>query len=317
MKGKKVLISGGSGFIASHLVKRLVKDGATVAVIARYDNPIKCERLRGIWNDIRIIEADLRNRGALEQVKKFEPEIVFHMGAYVHVGQSWVNAEECFDINAKGTANILDACMDAGKFVYMSTSEVYGRQPSVPFIESMHPAPASPYAVSKYAGELYCSLFEDNHKGPSISIVRPFNVFGPYQSTKAVIPIFITKALAGERIVTNGGEQTREFVYVDDVIDGLIAASKREYKGPINLATGVEVQISLLLEQIIKLTGSKSEYQLGGIPYRDNEIWRMCGSNRRAKDTLGWQPKVPFLEGLTRTVNWFRQYAGSLKCLIA
>ena len=119
MKGKRVLVTGGSGFIGSHLVHRLLAEGAEVGVTVRYGNVMKNERLRDCWSDIRIIEADLRNRGALDAgFRDFPPEAVFHLAAYNHVGQSFVQVEECFDVNAKGTANLLDTCVSAEKFVY-------------------------------------------------------------------------------------------------------------------------------------------------------------------------------------------------------
>src|SRR5947209_19956936 len=110
MRGKSVVVTGGSGFIGSHLVNRLLHEGARVAVVVRYGNIIKSERLRQCWNDIRIVEADLRNRGALEEIRRLKPEIIFHLAAYNHVGQSFTQVEECFDVNAKGTANLLDTC---------------------------------------------------------------------------------------------------------------------------------------------------------------------------------------------------------------
>ncbi|MDQ3652567.1 MAG: GDP-mannose 4,6-dehydratase [Acidobacteriota bacterium] len=159
MKNKRVLVTGGSGFIGSHLVNRLLDKGAEVAVPVRYGNVMKSERLRHCWDDLRIIEADLRNRGALEAgLRDFPPEVLFHLAAYNHVGHSFVQVEECFDVNAKGTANLLDTCSSVEKFIYMSTSEVYGHQSKVPFVETMSPRPISPYAITKYAGKLYCHM---------------------------------------------------------------------------------------------------------------------------------------------------------------
>src|SRR5580658_8022632 len=126
VKEKRVLVTGGSGFIGSHLVKSLLQQGAKVAVTVRYGNIVKNIRLADCWSCIDVIEADLRNRGALEAIQRFDPEVVFHLAAYQHVGQSFSQVEECFDVNAKGTANLLDTCRKAPKFVYIATSEVYG-----------------------------------------------------------------------------------------------------------------------------------------------------------------------------------------------
>ena len=314
MSGKRVLVTGGSGFIPSHLVERLMQDGCEVAVTVRYGNPIKNERLKSYWDDIIPIEADLRNRGALEKgLQDFKPATVYHLAAYNHVGQSFYQVEECFDVNAKGSANILDTCEMVGcveRFVYMSTSEVYGKQDSVPFEESMTPCPISPYAITKYSGELYCRMKQQMSGNMSIQIVRPFNVFGPYQSSKAVIPELILNCLNGIPVRTTKGEQTREFNYVDDIVDGLVLAGNMEssFDGPINLAAAEEVSIRDLVLKIAELTGSSSKIEIGAIPYRPTEIWRMYADNTRAQEILGWSPKVSLEDGLAKTIDWFRNY---------
>lgn len=314
MSGKRVLVTGGSGFIPSHLVERLMQDGCEVAVTVRYGNPIKNERLKSYWDDILPIEADLRNRGALEKgLQDFRPDTVYHLAAYNHVGQSFYQVEECFDVNAKGSANILDACEMVGcveRFVYMSTSEVYGKQDSVPFEEAMTPRPISPYAITKYSGELYCRMKQQMSGNMSITIVRPFNVFGPYQSSKAVIPELILNCLNGNPVRTTKGEQTREFNYVDDIVAGLVLAGNIEnsFDGPVNLAAAEEVSIRDLVLKIAELTGSSSKIEIGAIPYRPTEIWRMYADNTRAQEILGWSPKVSLEDGLAKTIDWFRNY---------
>ncbi len=308
LKGSRVVVTGGSGFIPSHLVRRCLEDGAEVAVTVRYGNPVKNERLRDIWNDIEVIEADLRNRGALEQVRQWKPRIVFHLAAYNHVGQSFTQVEECFDVNAKGTANLLDTCGPVDRFVYMSTSEVYGHQESVPFVESMTPNPISPYAITKYAGELYCRLKQ--RMGLPVVIVRPFNVFGPYQSSKAVIPELILNCLRGVPVRTTRGEQTREFNYVTDIVDGIVRAALHPgpIEGPVNIAAGEEVRICDLVKTIAELTETRSSVEIGALPYRPTEIWRMYADATRAREILGWRPQTPLREGLRRTVEWFREH---------
>jgi UDP-glucose 4-epimerase len=311
MNRKRVLVTGGSGFIGSHLVHRLLADGADVAVTVRYGNVMKNERLRDCWNDIRVIEADLRNRGALEAgLREFPPEVVLHLAAYNHVGQSFVQVEECFDVNAKGTANLLDACHDSEKFIYMSTSEVYGHQTEVPFVETMCPEPISPYAITKYAGELYCHMKQRIGGETSVVILRPFNTFGPYQSAKAVIPELIVDCLRGKTIHTTKGDQTREFNYVDNIIDGLVLAASHPgpLDGVMNLAGGEEVAIRDLVKKIAELTETRSKIEIGALSYRPTEIWRMFADSSRARKTLGWEPRVRLEEGLKKTISWFREY---------
>ncbi len=310
MKNSKVLVTGGSGFIPSHLIHRLLQDGARVGTTLRYGNVVKNERIRGVWDDLEIIEADLRNRGALEQVRKWKPDYIFHLAAYNHVGQSFLQVEECFDVNAKGTANLLDTCGPVRKFVYMSTSEVYGHQASVPFVETMTPDPLSPYAITKYAGELYCRLKQRVADSFPIIIVRPFNVYGPYQSSKAIIPELIINCLKGMPVRTTKGEQTREFNFVTDICDGLIKAAlhPNPVEGPINIAAGEEVRICDLVRMIAELTETRSSVEIGALPYRPTEIWRMYADATRAHQLLGWKPQTHIKEGLRQTVDWFRNH---------
>jgi UDP-glucose 4-epimerase len=307
---KRVLVTGGSGFIGSHLVHRLLKDGAEVAVTVRYGDVMKNERLKNIYSDIHIIEADLRNRGALAQIGQWKPEMVFHLAAYNHVGQSFTQVEECFDVNAKGTANLLDSCGGVEKFVYMSTSEVYGHQATVPFVETMNPEPISPYAITKYAGELYCRMKQRIAGSVPIVVVRGFNTFGPYQSAKAIIPELIINCLKGEPIRTTLGEQTREFNFVENIVDGVIKAAQHpaHIEGPINIAAAEEVRIRDVVTRIAALTHTKSSLEIGALPYRPTEIWRMYADPSRAENILGWKAQIPLDEGLKRTVNWFREY---------
>ena len=313
MKDKRVVVTGGSGFIGSHLVKRLLEQGAQVAVTVRYGNVMKNERLREEWSRVRVIEADLRNRGALEDVARFDPHVVFHLAAYNHVGESFRQVEECFDVNAKGTANLLDMVPGTESFIYMSTSEVYGHQASVPFVETMNPEPISPYAITKYSGELYCRMKQRMKGSGRIVVLRPFNAYGPYQSSKAIIPELIINCLKGRPIRTTKGEQTREFNYVGNLVDGLIdaASDKSTIEGPVNLASGEEVAIRDLVKKIAALTDTKSSIEIGALEYRPTEIWRMFADSSRARSLFGWTPRVNLDEGLKLTVEWYRQYLSS------
>ena len=308
MKDKRILVTGGSGFIGSHLVKNLLEAGAKVAVTVRYGNIIKNIRLADCWSSLEVIEADLRNRGALQAIRSFDPEVIFHLAAYHHVGHSFGQVEECFDVNAKGTANLFDVCEGAPKFVYIATSEVYGLQQTVPFVESMDPGPLSPYAVTKYAAEMYCRMKQRTAQAGSIVILRPFNAFGPYQSTNAIIPELILKCLRGEPIQTTSGAQTRDFNFVTNLTEGMLLAAQHPepIDGPMNIAGGEEIAIRDLVLRIVDLTSSRSRVEIGALPYRPNEIWRMRGDATRARQTLGWKPRVSVDEGLRITVEWFR-----------
>lgn len=312
MKGRAVLVTGASGFIGSWLTKALLESGATVRALVRYRDPFRNPRLRDVWTDLEVLEADLRNRGALREALRRRVDVVFHLAAYNHVGQSFVQVEECFDVNAKGTANLLDECSEVGRFVHVSTSEVYGRQARVPFEESVAPEPASPYGVSKLAGEHYCRLLQGRTGGPEVVILRPFNAYGPGQSTKAVIPELVLAGLGGQPLRISSGRQTREFNHVRDLVAGMLAAAAapRPPQGPVNLASGDERTVLDVAQRVHALTASRVPLEVGARSDRPNEIWRMCGDGSRARAELGWEPRVAFAEGLKQTVEWYRSEAG-------
>jgi len=228
MQNKKILVTGGGGFIPSHVVRRLVKRGHDVSVLVKYNSLIDNIRLVDVWDNINVIEADLRNLDALQQINSLKPEIIIHMAAYNHVGDSFINSNEALISNGVGTANLLNSYDDYELFLYTSTSEVYGYQTSVPFVETMNPAPISPYSIGKYAGELYARMLATEQNKP-IAILRPFNTFGPYQSPRAIIGELIIKCIKNEIIETTIGDQTREFNYVDNIVDAyMLAIEKKE-----------------------------------------------------------------------------------------
>jgi len=254
------------------------------------------------------IEADLRNLDSLIVLRDFKPEVVFHLAAYNHVGGSFRNYSEALECNGNGTANLLNAYQEFQRFVYVSSSEVYGAQ-TVPFIETQNPQPISPYAIGKYTGELYCRMMAAE-MGHPISILRLFNAFGPYQSARAVIAEIILTCLANNPVRATEGTQTREFNFVENLVDGiLIGATKDEAVGEVvNIGAAEEISIRKLIETIKEATESSSELQFGALPPRPTEIPRMRCDNKRAQDVLGWTPKVDFRVGLEITVDWFRTF---------
>jgi nucleoside-diphosphate-sugar epimerase len=309
LKKKRVLVTGGGGFFASHLVHKLHELGAEIAIISKYNSVIDNIRLARWWDDIHCIEADLRNQDALKQVADWHPAIVFHLAAYNHVGDSFVQVQESLSVNALGTANLMEAYRGYERFIYISTSESYGHVQEVPFSEGQTPLPASPYAVGKYCGELYARMHRDVYRLP-IVLLRPFNLYGPYQSPRAVIAELILKCLRGEVIRTTVGEQTRDFNYIDNIVDGVLLAATHEkiLTDVVNLGSGEEIAIHQLVRKIHSLTGSRSKLDIGALPYRPTEIWRMRADNQLAKRELGWAAQVSLDEGLERTVAWYRKF---------
>lgn len=320
LSGRRVLVTGGSGFIGSHLTRRLVREGAQVGILTKYNSVMDNVRVVDVWDRLTVIEADLRNQDSLRQVAAFRPEVIYHLAAYNHVGDSFVHVSEALDSNVKGTASLLEAYDDYERFVYISSSEVYGHQTEVPFSEAMCPRPISPYAVGKYGGELYCRM-KMERSDRRIVVIRPFNAYGPYQSPRAVIAEMILTCLAGKPVRSTEGKQTRDFNYVENLVDGFIMAGEREEAvGQIvNVGSGTEISIRDLILEIHRQTGQKSELHIGALEYRPTEIWRMVAANSRAKAVLGWEPRVDFKEGMRRTISWYRafldQYADSASAL--
>ncbi|MCB1304856.1 MAG: GDP-mannose 4,6-dehydratase [Leptospiraceae bacterium] len=307
--GKNILVTGGAGFIGSHLVKSLLSQGAQVSVTVKYKSIIDNVRLSPVWDQIDVYEADLRNADSLRQFSDSHFDAIFHLAAYNHVGDSFLHVGEAIMSNAMATANLMEMGPDYDRFLYMSTSEVYGYQENVPFRESFHPFPISPYSVGKHAGEEYARMKRhQTHK--HIVMVRAFNTFGPYQSERAVIPELIIRCLRGLPIETTKGTQTREFNYVSNIVDGLCAAlaTNDAPEGIVNIGSNREIAIRDLVQMIHKQCNSSSELKIGALPDRPTEIWRMCADNSRAADLFEWKPEVSFEDGLEKTVAWFRDY---------
>ena len=310
-KDQRVLVTGGSGFIASHLCHRLVQAGARVFVLTKYNSLVDNVRLAGWWERVTPVEADLRNLDSLKAIRSIKPQVVYHFAAYNHVGDSFMHVSEAIDVNGKGTVNLLEAYGRYARFIYISSSEVYGHQVRVPFTEAATPCPISPYAIGKYTGELYAKMQWHIWRRP-IVVLRPFNAFGPYQSPRAIIAELILTCLQGKDVVTTAGRQTRDFNYVENLVDGfLLAAQRKQAVGEvINLGSGREISIRDLAVAIHRLCPSRSRLRIGRLAYRPTEIWRMVADARKAKRLLGWQPRFSLEAGLERTIAWYRKFCG-------
>ncbi len=308
LKNKKVLITGGAGFIGSHLTHRLVNIGAKVSVIVKYNSIIDSPRLVKIWNKIDIIEADLRNTDSVTEMKKMKFDVVFHLAAYNHVGDSFKHVFENINSNLLSTVNLLNHGPKIKKLIHMGTSEIYGLQKVLPFSTREMPNPMSPYGVSKYASELF-SLLKSKHTKLNLLCVRPFNTFGPFQSEKAIIPEIILKCLQNKEIKTTGGKQTREFNYIDNIIDGILFLDKKIKHSvePINIGSNKPIAIRDLVKKIHKFSNSSSNLKIGSLKYRSNEIWNMQANNKLIT-SKGWKPKINFDNGLKQTINWYRNF---------
>jgi nucleoside-diphosphate-sugar epimerase len=306
----KALVTGASGFIGSHLTRRLVRDGHEVHALTSAVSSVYPVRLLDLREQIRLHEGSLDDRSAMDAlIRASRPDVVFHLGAYTHVGKSWSRVDECIGVNVQGTVNLLQALDAAGwpasRFVFTSTSEVYG-DVDVPFREDGPVNPISPYSVSKYAGERYCRMFVQGRGWPLV-VDRPFNAYGPAQTPDRVIPEVIVRALRRQRLAMTSGRQTREFNYVEDLADGFVRAGVTEgIDGQIlNLGSGTDVSMRDLACQILRLMGDPISPEFGALPERPTEIPRMYCDSSRARELLGWKPAISLEEGLARTIDWY------------
>jgi len=306
----KILVTGGSGFIGSHLVKKLLNYGYEVAITTKYDSVYENIRLFNVWKSIKVIECDLRYSNSISKINDFNPKIIFHLAAYNDVKGSFSNYQEALESNTIGTANLLENLKKYQQFIYISSSEVYGHQKKkIIFHEKLLPHPISPYSIGKYTGELYAQMHMLHLKKP-IKILRPFNVFGETQSNKAVIPELIEKFLNNQTVKITQGLQTREFNYVGNTVNFLVQAINKKlfFNNIVNISEGTEVNIRTLAHKIKLLTNSKSKLIVGGLKERPTEILKMKASIKKMKKILHNKKKIfSFEEGLERTVNWHKE----------
>lgn len=309
---ERVMVTGGSGFIGSHLVDALVALGADVHVLTSTVSAVYPYRLTHVRGSITLHEGNLTDRTAVRAiVAAARPDVVFHLGAYTHVGKSWQRIDECVQTNVQGTVNLLQSLDGQGyrRLVNVGTSEIYGAV-DVPFRETDRPAPVSPYAVSKHAAEELCRLGGRAHGWPIVR-VRPFNAYGPRQSPDRIVPEVIVRALRGDRLAITTGVQTRELNHVSDLVEGLLLLGVADgVEGELfNLGNGEEVAIADLVRTILRLMGDPIVPEIGALPDRPIEIWRMCSDPARARDRLGWAPRHDLRSGLATTIDWYRAEA--------
>ena len=302
---KRILITGGAGFIGSHLTRHFAEQ-AEVTVLddlrsgyARNLDGVRCRFLQGsILDDVALKQAIA---GAEE---------VYHLAAMISVPESIAKPAECAKLNTEGTQRVLDAALNAGvrKVVLASSAAIYGDNPTVPKLESMTPEPKSPYAETKLAGEKLLAQYRVAH-GLGTTSLRFFNVFGPQQDPRsayaAAVPIFIAKALRDEPIGIHGdGGQTRDFIHVADIVGALAyAGHSKDMSGTYNVGYGQSQSILALAQEIIRLTGSKSTIE--HLPSRAGDVRHSLASTARLL-SAGWKPQSTVSLGLAETIAAFR-----------
>lgn len=304
-----ILVTGGAGFIGSHLVTRLIEQGERVRVLDNFANSTR-ENLAHIASDIELMEGDLRSVDDVQRAVD-GVDLIFHEGALGSVPRSIADPRTSFDVNVMGTLNVLNAARDAEvrRVVYASSSSVYGNTPVLPKHEEMTPKPLSPYAVSKLSAEQLCQVFHGVYGLETVAL-RYFNVFGPRQNPEsqyaAVIPKFLTAFATGEQPTIFGdGEQSRSFTYIDNVVNGnLLAGSAPDAAGRvINLAADTMISVNDMVRQMAQLLDVPCNPTYA--PPRMGDVKDSLADITLAREVLGFELSVSFEEGLERTVAAF------------
>ncbi len=304
---RRVLVTGGAGFIGSHLVAALVERGDSVRVLDNFSTGRR-ENLACFGERVAILEGDLRDPRQVEAAVQ-GVELIFHQAAFISVPQSMQHPADCFAVNVDGTANLLEAARRQGvrKVVLASSTAIYGDADALPLNEETPPRPLSPYALSKQVNELYGNLYSRLFDLPVVAL-RYFNVYGPRQRPDspyaAAIPLFLQSLLADKALTIFGdGRQTRDFIFVEDVVRANLLASEADSAGEaFNICTGQEVSLLEVVAMLEQISGRRIEIQYR--PARPGDIRRSAGNPQKAASALGFQARISLAEGLKRTLDW-------------
>jgi len=312
MKDKKVLVTGAGGFIASHLVERLVAEGAKVRAFVRYNSRGDSGLLRmlpiEVFSQLEVIAGDLRDVEAVREAMK-GIDTVFHLGALISIPYSYVHPREVVETNVMGTLNVLMAARELGtrRVIHTSTSEVYGTARYVP-IDENHPFQGqSPYSASKIGADRIAESFYRSFNVPVVTL-RPFNTYGPRQSARAVIPTIISQALTRDEVKLGSLDPSRDFTFVADTVEGFlrVASADNVLGEEINLGNDNTIRISDLAEKIFGMIGKMPKVITDSQRIRpvNSEVLKLWASNQKAKELIRWEPRVSLDEGLRRTIEW-------------
>jgi UDP-glucose 4-epimerase len=318
LAGRVALLTGASGFIGSHLARRLVSAGAEVHALLRPGTLPR--RLDDVCPRVNAWMGDVTDyRSVLDCCRAARPEVVVHLAgdtAVRHFDRGWKAVERSVAVNLLGTLNMLRAAAESGApvsaFVRAGGLEEYGTA-KTPFDEDMRERPSSPYSASQVAGTHYTQMLQQ-HLGFAVVTLRPALVYGPDQSADFLVPSLIASCLRGAPFAMTAGMQRRELVYIDDVVDAFARAATRPglAGAVLNIGPGVEYTIREVAETIAELVGVPGLLRIGASPERAGNLQRLVARNERARTLLGWQPTVALRDGLQRTVAWYRSQLESL-----
>lgn len=313
MKNKTVLITGADGFIGSHLTEMLVKQGAKVKALSQYNSFNYWGWLEDIncLDSIEVLNGDIRDPHYCKYITK-DVDIVFHLAALIAIPYSYVAPSSYVDTNVTGTLNIVQACLENNvqRVIHTSTSEVYGTAQYVP-IDEKHPIqPQSPYSASKIGADNMAMSFYNAFNLP-VTIVRPFNTYGPRQSARAVIPTIITQIANGQKSIKLGDvSPTRDFNYVEDTCRGFIqlALCEEAIGETVNIGSNYEISVGDTLNLIKEIMQSNVEFitDQQRIRPEKSEVFRLWCDNSKIKSLTGFEPKYSIKDGLEKTIEWFK-----------
>jgi NAD dependent epimerase/dehydratase len=314
----KIFLTGADGFIGSHLAELLVKKGFNVKALTYYNSFNSWGWLdhinQKVRKDIEIITGDIRDEQLISNTIKKKIDVVINLAALIGIPYSYRAPKSYIDTNVYGLMNILNSARKSNieKIIHTSTSEVYGNPVFIPITEEHPVSGQSPYAASKIAADQIALSYEKSFKLP-ITILRPFNTFGPRQSARAVIPTIISQILKQGKIELGSLFPTRDFTYVEDTAEAFIKSikNKKNIGEVINIGSGFEISIKDLVKKIAKLMGKSVSVSksLRRVRPKKSEVLRLCASTKKAKKLINWSPKFTgkngFNEGLKKTISWF------------
>ncbi|MDQ3991191.1 MAG: GDP-mannose 4,6-dehydratase [Actinomycetota bacterium] len=317
-EGRRVLVTGGEGFIGSHLVDRLLQEGADVRALVHYNPGGRWGWLEGREDEVHLLPGDVRDGERVLSAVEGR-DVVFHLAALIGIPYSYEAPDSYVQTNVMGTYNVLNACRRAGveRLVHTSTSEVYGTALRVP-IDEEHPLqPQSPYAATKVGADMLAVSFHRSFELP-VAVIRPFNTYGPRQSTRAVIPALLAQIFGdAEDIHMGATHPTRDFNFVEDTVSGFlaVASADRALGQVVNVGSGREIAIGDLVELLFEVTGRRKKLVTEDERLRPegSEVHRLLCDHTRAREWTGWEPRVPLEEGLRRTAEWVRENRGALR----